>query len=75
MNWKGRWYGVFWIALSVFWIDEAWAKVHDLQASGRPVSALRWAHLAFWIAMLLFWFRLALLHWSAARRAPGRAQG
>jgi hypothetical protein len=47
---------VIWCVFAMVWIWLSFGRVRGLQAAGQPVGALTWAVLAFWIAVLVFWF-------------------
>jgi hypothetical protein len=46
---------VVWIVASSIFLDVCWMKVVDLQAGGTQLSPWRYAQVAFWLFVLLFW--------------------
>jgi hypothetical protein len=49
-----------WVGISIIFLDFAVEKVQHLRASGQPVSALRYANVAFWGLLMLYWLWLAI---------------
>ena len=63
-----RWVGIFWIVLSVFWLDICVEKIHVLRASGKAVGGWQYGQIVLWVAMLVFWAGLTWANWARKRR-------
>jgi hypothetical protein len=68
---RRTWFGIFWIVLSIFWIDETAERVHAMRLAGQAVSVWRYGQVIFWVVLLLFWIRYTWKNW-AWRSSNGR---
>jgi hypothetical protein len=45
---------MFWMLLSVFWIDVVWGRISALRDQGHIVGWTKYGELIFWIGMFAF---------------------